>query len=123
MDPRILNENSPEWTKWLHAEAKWVREQEDEPGPNRTQLEELLETWRLNRPQMWKRLRGRVLALPLAVVLQDRFWKEVEQLERAGLPPTDAMEQAMADWLLMEPEDSEEPEPTEPMAAPATMPR
>lgn len=111
MDPKILNEYSPEWVKWLHAEAKRVREQKNKPDLQL--VEDVLETWQQNLPKMWKRLRGRVWALPLAVVLQDYYQKEIEELERAGMPPTDAREEAMADWLMMASEELEEMDPDE----------
>lgn len=111
MNPLPIKENSPEWARWLYAEAKRLQEDEKEVGPNLQQLEELLLTWQQNRPQMWKRLKGRVLARPLAIVLQDRYHKEREKLQKAGMAPPDAREQAMADWLLMTPEEPDQPEP------------
>lgn len=112
MNPKILKEYSPEWVAWLRAEAKRVREQKNKPDLRL--VEDVLETWRLNRPKMWKRLRGRVWALPLALILQDYYQQEIEELERAGMPPTDAREEAMADWLMMASEESEELEEMDP---------
>jgi len=37
----------------------------------------------------------------------DRFIKAEVQNIKAGLPPTDAREEAKKDWLMLEPEDDD----------------
>lgn len=108
MNPLPTQPSNPEWERWIRAEAKKVLNDESQPGPNKDQIKELLADWRENRPLMWKRLHGVVLARPLALVLQDRYWKAFWAYQKAGMPRTDAREQAAMEWLLTTPEDSQE---------------
>lgn len=101
--------NGPEWARQIRKEAKRIEESEDEIGPNRETIQKMMESWKTNRPAMWNRLRGETLARPLAIVLQDRYWKEADKLMKAGMSWTDAREQA-ATWLLMGPEDEDQTE-------------
>lgn len=69
----------------------------------------LLQTWRQNSPEMWERLTMAKLAGPLAFVLQERMWREMDSLMKSGMPPTDAREMANKEHLMLEPEDPNPP--------------
>lgn len=68
---------------------------------------QIKKAWRVLRPQMWARLQEQGIADDLALVLQVAMWDAFDQYEKAGMPPTDAREQAEREWLLMEPEESD----------------
>lgn len=92
----------------IRARATEIREQEI---PINLQLnEQILKTWEALRPVMWRRLAMSKTAEDLALVVQVAMWDAVEAYERAGMPPTDAREQAEREWLMMEPEAEETPE-------------
>lgn len=63
-------------------------------------------SWEVNRPKMLAALRARKADAALAHVLVDRFLKAKAQYLKAGMPPTDAREQAEQEWLLREPEEA-----------------
>jgi hypothetical protein len=107
-NPLPIEPNGPEWEQKIREEAKRVREDESQPRPYEPELQRMMESWKVNRPQMWRHLRGKTLAYPLATVLQDRYQKEIDRLLEAGMPLPDAREQAMAGWLLEGPEDDPE---------------
>lgn len=67
----------------------------------------VLAAWANHSPKMMAEL-GPDGAKALAHVLVDRKLKAQRQYEKAGMPPTDAAEQAEQEWLLLEPEDDEE---------------
>lgn len=72
---------------------------------------DLTRHWRLNRPQMVARLE-RLNVLPqMAHVLWHLMYQAEKANKAAGMPPTDAAEQAERDWLLMEPEQAESLDP------------
>ena len=66
-------------------------------------------TWRINRPKMWARLVKQGLVDDLALVLQTAMWDAMDRYLKAGMPPTDAREQAEMEWLMLEPEEEEDP--------------
>ena len=61
--------------------------------------------WEVLRPKMWARLMEQGLVDDLALVLQTAMWDAMDQYLKAGMPPTDAREQAEREWLMLEPED------------------
>lgn len=71
---------------------------------------QILKTWETLSPKMWKRLQADNLAEDLALVVQAAMWESKEQYQKAGMPPTDAREQAEREWLMLEPEEEEEEE-------------
>jgi hypothetical protein len=91
----------------------WVRQESAKlaelwpMGDKREQ--ELLAHWRIYRPQMMARLEAMKVAPQLAHVLLDREYQAFQQNLRAGMPPTDATEQAEQDWLMLEPESEDQP--------------
>lgn len=90
--PLPIEPNGPEWEKWVRAEAKRIREDESQVAPNETEIQRMMESWKVNRPQMWRRLRGKTLAYPLATVLQNEYRNEMDRLIQAGMPRPDARE-------------------------------
>jgi len=54
-----------------------------------------------------RRLRTSAGADPNGDPAVDRFIKAEVQNIKAGLPPTDAREEAKKDWLMLEPEDDD----------------
>lgn len=64
--------------------------------------------WEVGRPEMWARLTNQGLVDDLALVLQVAMWESEKRYLKAGMPPTDAREQAEREWLMLEPEDDGE---------------
>ena len=102
-----------------HASREWIEseysrmQKEWENGDLmhvRSLHEEILEDWEWNRPEMYRRLKEEGLLEKLAFVLQEKMWQEEESLSASGMPPGDAKAQAMADWLMLGPEDDNEDE-------------
>lgn len=67
----------------------------------------ILLTWQQNSPKMVLRLRTQGVLEALAYVCQQRMWQERKQLIKAGMPLTDAREQAEREHLMLEPEAQE----------------
>lgn len=70
---------------------------------------ELIQHWRRNRPQMVDRLQQQNALGQLAHVLHHKMTESLHQNRAAGMPEPDAREQAVKDWLLMEPEQDDQP--------------
>jgi len=77
----------------------------------------ILRSWELERPAMWARLSKQNLTETLAFLAQHRMWEEQDRLLTAGMPITDAREQAERAHLMLGPEpevdSSPEAEPEE----------
>ncbi|WP_147041308.1 hypothetical protein [Skermanella aerolata] len=73
----------------------------------------ILETWERSSPKMYARLKKAGTLEMTAFVSQQRMWAERDLLERAGMPPTDAREEAEKGWLMLEPEDDPDEEKVE----------
>jgi hypothetical protein len=89
----------------------WVRQESAKlaelwPMGSKVELD-LLAHWRIHRPQMMARLEACQVADQLAHVLLDRMMNAQTEYLRAGMPPTDATEQAEQDWLMLEPESED----------------
>lgn len=69
---------------------------------------ELIQHWRRVRPQMVARLQETGALAALAHVLNHKMIEALQRNRAAGMPPTDAREEAEKDWLLMEPEAEDE---------------
>ena len=126
MDPRHLPPNlqaDPQFLHWVKSEAQRLRD-EGEGGLVQQQAR-MLRFWEEYRPQMWARLQqaGPNVAKDLAVVLDHLAAGSAWQYLQAGLPPSDAREQANLEWLLMEPEEpGEGSEPAETSPTPDDSP-
>lgn len=68
----------------------------------------ILDTWKRSSPKMWARLEKEGILEKTAFVSQQRMWTERDLLVKAGMPPTDAREEAEKGWLMLEPEDDPE---------------
>ena len=75
--------------------------------------QQILEVWRRDSPKMVARLEKQGILEDLAFVCQERMWRAAKDNRKAGLPVTDAREQAERDHLMLEPEEPEALEPWE----------
>ena len=94
-----------ETADWINKEAAKLDRAGDAMGSARET--DLLVAWKRDRPEMFRRLGN--LAPKLAYVLVDRLYQSMQQYLRAGMPPTDALEQATREWCLLEPEEPTDP--------------
>lgn len=69
--------------------------------------QQILEAWRRDSPKMVARLEKQGILDDLAFVCQERMWRAAKDNRKAGLPVTDAREQAERDHLMLEPEEPE----------------
>lgn len=69
--------------------------------------QQILEAWRRYSPKMVARLEKQGILDDLAFVCQERMWRAAKDNRKAGLPVTDAREQAERDHLMLEPEEPE----------------
>lgn len=89
----------------IKAERKQYEAEEVIHNPDLHQ--QILETWRRDSPKMVARLEKQGILDDLAFVCQERMWRAAKDNRRAGLPVTDAREQAERDHLMLEPEEPE----------------
>ena len=95
----------PQMVDWINQEAAKLNRAGDAQGSRRER--DMLAVWKRERPEMYKRL-GK-LAPRRAYVLLAKCYEARKQYIRAGMPPTDAEEQATREWCLLEPEDHATP--------------
>ena len=95
-----------ELAMWAKRESNRISQ--DWPLGSRAERELILH-WRRNRPQMVARLQSQEALAPLAHVLHHKMVESLHQNRAAGMPEPDAREQAVKDWLMMEPEEDEPP--------------
>ena len=69
--------------------------------------QQILEAWRRDSPKMVAQLEKQGILEDLAFVCQERMWRAAKDNRKAGLPVTDAREQAERDHLMLEPEEPE----------------
>jgi hypothetical protein len=99
LEPTTMEED------WFKIESRKLLP--DEPGsPLET---DVIATWRRTSPQMAARLEAAGALEAAAHVLVDRMLKAERVYEAAGMPPTDAREQAEQEWLMLEPESDADP--------------
>lgn len=113
MDPRIMPDQNEEKTfrQWVMKESNRLSETVNPMGgPTQKRM---LAYWKQNRPEMWERLLRMGIAKELAHVLDEKCEETIRKNLKAGMYLTDAREQAEQDWLLLEPENEEEPESEE----------
>lgn len=84
----------------IKQEAKRLLADEDVTH-NRELHRQILASWREQRPAMWQRLQKERAAEPLAVVLQERMWVQMEALIDAGVQMNEARNQAERDHLML----------------------
>lgn len=98
------------WANEIRAEHQQMVETGEEFGPKHPMMEHLLERWESGSPKLWRNLKRMDLVEPLAQVLLSRMYQRMTELERSGMPPTDAREQAEREILMLEPEQEQEAE-------------
>jgi hypothetical protein len=104
----MLNRFDLDLTKWVKDKSQELAEE----WPMGGQAERnLMSHWRLNRPQMVARLERLGILQELAHVLENLRAQTVREYLDSGMGPTDAREQADQDWLLLDPEAPDSPEP------------
>ena len=82
---------------------------------NRDLHSRILRSWETERPAMWARLSQQKMTETMAFLAQHRMWEERDRLLAAGMPITDAREQAERAHLMLGPEPELDPAPaTEP---------
>lgn len=98
------------YQSWLQAIRAEHEEnlKDDEISPNMEIHRRILASWEQESPKMWKQLKAQGMADILAQVVQQRMWNAVDENLAAGMPITDATEQAERDHLMMEPESPTE---------------
>ena len=94
---------SPAWALKIRKEAAALEADEDQLH-NNVMHKMILQTWQAHSPTMWARLEAIKLADPLARVLQAQMWARKKELMLAGLPVTDAREEAEKETLMLVPE-------------------
>ena len=100
----------------LRIKAERKQYQAEEVIHNPDLHRQILETWRRDSPKMVARLEKQGTLEDLAFVCQERMWRAAKDNRKAGLPVTDAREQAERDHLMLEPEAPEHDEPMRPLA-------
>ena len=68
----------------------------------------ILATWKADSPAMYLRLRTQGVLEAMAFVCQQRMWDEQARLIKAGMPVTDAREQAERQHLMLDPENPQQ---------------
>ena len=91
----------------LRIKAERKQYQAEEVIHNPDLHRQILETWRRDSPKMVARLEKHGILDDLAFVCQERMWRAAKDNRKAGLPVTDAREQAERDHLMLEPEEPE----------------
>lgn len=90
--------------------ATWVRRESKKLQQDRWLIgspleKDLIAHWRQHSPKMVADLEKKNLLEALAFVLMHQMLDQEKAYLKAGMPLTDAREQAERDWLLKEPED------------------
>lgn len=93
----------------LKAEYRRLKDDENHLH-NNLMHQSILRTWEQDSPAMWERLTRLGIAEAMAFVAQAKMWARSKELRDAGMPVTDAREQAEREHLMLEPEP---PEPAE----------
>ena len=91
----------------LRIKAERKQYEADEVIHNPDLHQQILEAWRRDSPKMVARLEKQGILDDLAFVCQERMWRAAKDNRKAGLPVTDAREQAERDHLMLEPEEPE----------------
>ena len=92
--------------QWVNQELK-ILEQDPDYSPNNLEVEQTIQTWMESSPKMYQRLKRQNLLVKMAQVLQAKMWEELdEQMPIVGYQ--DAREQAVANWMMLEPEQDQQ---------------
>jgi hypothetical protein len=94
--------NNLQMAKQINQEYQQYQEQE--VLHNQEMHQRILATWRRDSPKMTAELTKLKLMDKMAFVVQERMWLASAENLKAGMPVTDAREQAEREHLLLEPE-------------------
>lgn len=94
-------------------QVTWVNQQVAEYAhrglvPGAAEEADAVKDWRHNRPKMYQRLQRLGIVEKLAFVLSQKCQETMNQYVTSGMPPTDAREQAVKDWMMLGPEETPE---------------
>lgn len=92
----------------MQIKAERQKYERQEVLHNKQLHQQILGAWRRDSPKMYKRLKKLKVLDDLAFVCQERMWQTAEQYREGGMPPTDALEQAEREHLMLEPEQEAE---------------
>ena len=95
-----------EVAKWAKAES--AKLEADWPKGSQ-QEKDLIAYWRQNRPRMTAALLKENALAEMAHVVLDRAQEMAKEQVKAGLPPSDARQEAERLWLMREPETEDQP--------------
>lgn len=98
----MSNRLDPNWVRQIKQEHKRLQADEDVMH-NQELHRRILATWKETNPELLASLQREGMADALAYVLQQRMWTEQDELMAAGLPVTDAREQAERNNLMLDP--------------------
>ena len=89
---------------WVNQEVANYAHQGLVPGaPDEA---DAIKNWRHNRHKMYQRLKAQGMLEKTAFVLNQKCQEAMNRYLKAGMPPTDAREQAVAEWMLLGPEEN-----------------
>ena len=95
------NQEMATLAKWAKTESRQLVDSEtSQPGsPMET---ELISLWQKQRPDLLKAMQEYGAVRHLAHVLVEKAGAQEMELIRQGTPPSDAREQAQADWWMLD---------------------
>lgn len=90
-------------------QVAWVNQQVAEYAhkglvPGAADEADAIKDWRHHRPEMYQRLKALGILEKLAFVLSQTCQEAMNRYLTGGMPPTDAREQAVAEWMMLGPE-------------------
>lgn len=94
--------NDSQMTKLIRQEKTEYEKQE--VIHNSELNKQIIQTWKQNSPKMVERLNKLHILNDLAFVVQERMWRTSQQYRKAGMPVTDAREQAEKEHLMLDEE-------------------
>jgi hypothetical protein len=89
---------------WINQEVARYAHQGLVPGA--AAEAEAVRNWRHNRYKMYQRLQSLGILEKTAFVLSQKCQEAMNRYVIAGMPPTDAREQAVAEWMMLGPEEA-----------------
>lgn len=102
MPPTTENRRA-ETVAWVNREAAQYAHQGLVPGAE--DEKDAIRDWRQHRPMMWHRLGEWGILDKMAFVLSQKCQEAMNRYLTAGMPPTDAREQAVKEWMSLGPEE------------------
>lgn len=95
-----VSQSTVEWVNRRVAEYASQGVVPGDPAEKKT-----LADWHRNRPQMLHHLKAAGIAEKMSFVVNQLYLEQLDKYVKAGMPPTDAREQAAKDWLMLGPEE------------------